>query len=402
MGDRFRLLMGAVIGATAMYYFDPARGRYRRSLVANQLVHARRESSRAARIVGRDVANRARGTVASLRSTLMPTSADDAVLEARTRACLGRVVSHPASIRVEARDGVVTLSGPILEDEIPELLHCVERVHGVREVRDELEAHKEPGNVPGLQGGSRRRGSRSGPFEQANWSPTERFAAAVGGALTLAYGMRQRGVTGTVLGAAGLLLFGRAASNLDLRRLLGVGEERRAIDVQKSIRIRAPVEEVFALWDDFENFPSFMSHVVRVRRLGSGDENRWRWTVRGPSGTRAEFDAVVTEREQNRLIAWRTDASSVVRHGGVVLFLGNDDGTTTVDVKMSYDPIGGALGHAVAWLLGADPKHQMDDDLLRMKTFLETGRAPRDAAAHTPGEAHRQPLHEEEPPPRTH
>jgi uncharacterized membrane protein len=402
MADRLRLLMGAFIGATAMYYFDPSRGRYRRALVANQLVHAGRESRRAAHIIQRDFYNRARGTAATLRSTLMPVSGDDAVLEARARACLGRVVSHPASIHVEARHGVLTLSGPILEDEIPPLLQCVERVHGVREVRDELEAHEEAGNVPGLQGGFRRRGLRRTPFEQANWSPTERLAGAVGGALTLACGVRQRGVTGAVLGAAGLLLFGRAASNLELGRLLGLGMERRAIDVRKSIRIRAPVEEVFALWDDFENFPSFMSHVLRVRRLGSHQENRWRWTVQGPRGARAEFDAAVIAREENRLIAWQTDAGSVVQHGGVVKFIGNGDGTTTVDVKMSYNPIGGALGHAVARLLGADPKRQMDDDLLRMKTYLETGRAPRDAAAHSSGEAPGTPHHEEEPPARTH
>lgn len=401
MGNRFRVLVGALIGATAMYYFDPARGRYRRALVANQLVHAGRESRRAARVVGRDVYNRALGTAATLRSTLMPATADDAVLEARTRACLGRVVSHPASIDVEARDGVVTLSGPILEEEIPSLLDCVERVHGVKQVRDELEAHEEAGNVPGLQGGSRRKGLRRAPFEQSNWSPTERLAGAVGGALALGASMRQRGIAGAALGAAGLLLFGRAASNLDVRKLLGFGAERRAIGVHKSIRIRAPVEDVFALWDDFENFPSFMSHVLRVRRLTTGDGNRWRWTVQGPRGTRTEFDATLTAREENRLIAWQTDEAAAVQHSGVVKFIGNGDGTTTVDVKMAYNPIGGALGHAVARLLGADPKHQMDDDLLRMKTYLETGRAPRDAAAHAPAEQH-PPPHHEEPPPRTH
>ena len=401
MSDRLRVLIGALLGATAMYYFDPARGRYRRALVANQLVHAGRESRRAARVVGRDVYNRAVGTAATLRSTLMPVSADDAVLEARARACLGRVVSHPASIHVEARDGVVTLSGPILEGEIPSLIDCLERVHGVRQVRDQLEAHEEAGNVPGLQGGSRRTGVPRAPFEQTNWSPTERLAGAVGGTLALAAGLRQRGIAGAALGAAGLLLFGRAASNLELRRLLGVGVERRAIDVQKSIRIRAPVEDVFALWDDFENFPSFMSHVLRVRRLATGDGNRWRWTIRGPRGTRVEFDAVVTAREQNRLIAWQTDEGAVVQHGGVAKFIGNGDGTTTVDVKMAYNPLGGALGHAFARLLGADPKHQMDDDLLRMKTYLETGRTPRDAAAHPAGGGHRSPR-AEEPPSRTH
>jgi hypothetical protein len=34
----------------------------------------------------------------------------------------------------------------------------------------------------------------------------------------------------------------------------------------------------------------------------------------------------------------------------------------------------------VAALFGADPKSEMDADLLRMKTMIETGRAPHDAA----------------------
>lgn len=401
MDDRLRTLIGAGIGAAAMYYLDPARGRYRRALVANQLVHVGHKSRRAAGVAGRDVYNRALGTAAALRSTLTTATADDNVLEARVRACLGRIVSHPASVHAEARDGIVTLSGPILENEVAQLIGCVERVHGVKEVRNALDPHAEAGNVPGLQGGSHPRGRERAPFMQTNWSPTERLAGAVGGALAIVFGLRRRSVVGSALGAAGLLLVGRAASNLELRRLLGVGARRHAIEVQKSIRIHAPVEKVFALWDDFESFPSFMSHVLRVRRVDvGGDNNRWRWTVEGPSGTHVEFEAVVTAREENRLISWRTETGAGVQHGGAVKFIDNGDGTTTVDVKMVYNPIGGALGHAVAWLLGADPKHRMDDDLLRMKTYLETGRLPRDAAAHASED--RWPPRTEEAPPRTH
>jgi uncharacterized membrane protein len=51
-----------------------------------------------------------------------------------------------------------------------------------------------------------------------------------------------------------------------------------------------------------------------------------------------------------------------------------------VDVRMSYNPPAGAVGHALARLLGSDPKSAMDEDLARVKTTLETGRPPRDAA----------------------
>ena len=42
----------------------------------------------------------------------------------------------------------------------------------------------------------------------------------------------------------------------------------------------------------------------------------------------------------------------------------------------------GAIGHAVASLFGADPKTEMDEDLLRMKTLIERARFPHDAAKH--------------------
>jgi hypothetical protein len=38
----------------------------------------------------------------------------------------------------------------------------------------------------------------------------------------------------------------------------------------------------------------------------------------------------------------------------------------------------------VATLFGADPKAEMDADLLRMKTMIETGRRPHDAARPAP------------------
>lgn len=47
---------------------------------------------------------------------------------------------------------------------------------------------------------------------------------------------------------------------------------------------------------------------------------------------------------------------------------------------MSYSPPAGVLGHGIAVLLGADPKRQMDDDLARMKEFIERGGMPLDAA----------------------
>ena len=45
--------------------------------------------------------------------------------------------------------------------------------------------------------------------------------------------------------------------------------------------------------------------------------------------------------------------------------------------------VAGALGDRILRMMGFDPKHRFDDDLMRVKTFLETGHAPHDAAVRT-------------------
>jgi uncharacterized membrane protein len=383
MNNPIKTLFSAGLGAAAMYYLDPARGRYRRALVRDQIVHQGYKAKHGASVVGRDTRNRTVGVAATLRSLFSGGQPNDAVLVERVRACLGRAVSHPHSIKVEAADGVITLSGPILEEEVPLLIDCALGVHGVRDLKNQLDVHAEAGDVPGLQGTPRQRPGTRSAFLQTNWSPTARAAGGLGGAVAAIYGFGQRDLAGKIIGAAGLLVLTRALTNLEMRRLFGIGAPRHAVDIQKSIRIHAPVEKVFKLWDNFENFPLFMTHVHRVRRIRTGEnKERWRWSVTGPTATELQFDSVVTAREENRLIAWRTEGEAFVQHAGQIHFLGNDDGSTTVDVKMVYNPVAGAVGHAIARLFGTDPKTQMDDDLLRMKSFLETGKLPRDAAEH--------------------
>ena len=40
---------------------------------------------------------------------------------------------------------------------------------------------------------------------------------------------------------------------------------------------------------------------------------------------------------------------------------------------MSYDPPGGALGHAVASRFGEDPQNVLEADLVRFETLMEAG-----------------------------
>jgi len=215
---------------------------------------------------------------------------------------------------------------------------------------------------------------------QENWSPAARaIAIATGGTLALSTARLGKGL-GIVPAMAGIVFAARGLANLPVKRLFGLGASRRGVDIHKTINISAPIDEVFAFWTDYENFPRFMSKVREVRDAGMG---RSHWIVAGPGGTAIEWNAVLTNCTPYELLAWKTEPDSVVQHAGIIRFHANHDGSTTVNIKMSYNPPAGAIGYTIASLLGWDPKTMMDEDLARMKTMIETGKRPRDAAKRT-------------------
>lgn len=371
MRQRSDLITGVLLGAGAMYLLDPDRGRRRRHLVRDQLVHGMHRMEDAVTASTRDLQNRARGAVAGARGKLSAVPVDDPVLEGRVRARLGRVVSSPGSIDVVADHGLVTLRGAVLQEEVEPLLSTVVSVPGVDEVRNRLDVRESAEGVPGLQGGRRRRGER---FEllQDRWAPGTRLLMGVAGTALLSLAARRGGVLGGVAGAGALAVLSRSVSNLDLASLVGIGGERGgAIEAHKTINVRAAVEEVFAFWNRFENFPRFMSHLIEVTRTGEG---RSHWVARGPGGLPVEWEAVTTELVPNEAIAWRSIEGSVVENSGRVRFLPAADGGTRVDVHMRYTPPAGAIGHLAAALFGRDPRHAMNDDLLRFKSLVEHGK----------------------------
>jgi uncharacterized membrane protein len=382
--DRLSLVAGVGFGAGLMFLLDPRAGRRRRALLRDKMAHAAHKTGDAAGTTARDLAHRATGVAAEARARLRHDEPSDQVLVERVRAELGRVVSHPRSIEVTAKDGQVRLAGPVLAHEVKPLTAAVTGVRGVRSVDNQLEAHERRTDLPSLQGGAARPGVRPELF-RSNWSPTTRLMVGAAGALLAMFGLARReqaGVMGAVL-VFGAGLLARGLTGLETERLFGIWAGRRAVDVQKTIRIAAPIERVFEFWTQFENFPQFMSRVREVRPAKGG---RSHWVVSGPGGVPVSWDAEVTRLIPNRVIAWKSLPGALVAHAGIIRFDREPDGSTRVHIRMSYNPPAGAVGHGIAALLGSDPKHQMDEDLARMKTLIETGKPPRDAARKAAGQ----------------
>lgn len=378
MNRGFRALRGLGLGVGLMYLLDPDMGNRRRALIRDKFSRAVNLIGEAIGARARDVRNRTYGTIASLQSMLTREAVRDEVIAERVRSRLGFVVRHPGSLSVEVKNGHVTLRGPILGWEVDELLDIVRKVRGVRSVENRLDVHQEPGTEPGLQGMPPM--PRGGQFElmQISWSPTARVLAGLTGSALFYYGASRRTAPGTALAVAGATLFARAATNLELKRLVGWRAGRRAIDFDKTMTIAAPREQVFQIWTDYTTFPRLMRHIEDVRETGDG-RSRWTFVIPGPKGLlRFHWNVVTTRFIPNEELAWRTEPDSLIQHAGILKFTDNPDGSTTVHLRMTYNPPGGALGHALAALLRSDPKAVLDEEFMWMKSFIETGIVPHD------------------------
>ncbi len=367
MNKALAVLAGLAFGSGLTYLVDPDRGKRRRALLRDKAVHYSRVSREGVAVAQRDLSNRASGWVAMTSNRLRGEALDDEILVARVRAKLGRHCSHPHAIEVSARKGRVTLSGPVLTAEAGSMLGAIRRMHEVDAIEDRLERH-ELADMPILEGGNVLTPEER-EFRQRYWTPAYRLVTGLGGSGLVLWGLAKRGLSGTGLGILGLGILGRALSNRELRSLIGMGTADRGLAVQKTMTIDASVEQVYAFWIRPENFPRFMRHIREVRNLGAG---RSHWVVSGPAGMAVEWDAVTTRKVENALISWRSVPGSTVANTGTVQLQANPDGSTRLHIQMCYHPPIGMVGHAVATLFGADPKHAMDDDLARMKLLIES------------------------------
>ncbi|MFC4929554.1 SRPBCC family protein [Massilia sp. GCM10023247] len=369
--DVAMMLGGAAAGALLMYMLDPDRGSARRSTSTAAIRHA---GSRTGDALGNawhgigeriGMAAREAGNAASDLADDATTGASKFLDEAGNRASRAYESAKPNGS-----------AGRALENSYD----SASRMAGEAGARADAAATRFSRMA------SQAAGRAMGALhleDRDDVSALLRNPAVVGGGLLGLFGLMRRSPLAAALGLAGLALATRSSGG-GISSLFGAdrssaqsGRGRgKRIELEKSIRIDASPEDVYELWSNYENFPRFMSHVIEVRDLG---RRRSHWVVQGPAGTQFEFDSVLTEQSKGRRLAWRSEPGAEIENAGSVQFEPYRGGTL-VTVRLSYTPPAGALGHGLASLLGSDPKRQMDDDLARMKHFVERGVIPHDAA----------------------
>ncbi|MDB5855990.1 MAG: polyketide cyclase [Herminiimonas sp.] len=374
-GQWVGLVGGMVLGALAMYVADPDMGRRRRAAMQERMRELASRTGDAVNGVMREAGSRASGVQFGASRLLgqqrvMPI--DDHVLEARVRSRISRLSTELDHVGVSARLGTVTLRGPVSAVEKSRLLDLVEGIPGVEYVRDRLQDGDSSSSLARMVGDN---------------AATLKLAAGLGVGLLACYAVSRRGSGGMRAAAAG---FGMLAGlrNMDWRKYFGSSVSGQPVEIEKQIQIQAMPDAVFDIWSRIENFPQFMSHVLEVRDLGRG---RSHWAVRGPAGSDIQWNAQLTEIRRPSRLAWQSEPGAMVENSGSV-DLEPRGGGTLATVCIAWSPPAGVLGQSLALLLGSDPERQLEEDLLRMKRFIERG-VPQQQDTAPPMTTARQILH---------
>jgi len=141
-----------------------------------------------------------------------------------------------------------------------------------------------------------------------------------------------------------------------------------------SITIRRSPSEVYEFWRNFENLPRFLKDVIDIQVLSP---TRSHWKIKLKSGLTAEWEAIITDDEEGKQIAWESLADAEVETNGVVQFLKAPAHRGTIVVlSMNYEVPGGKLTEWSTFFTGEDPDTLTQINLKRLKAYLETGEFP--------------------------
>jgi uncharacterized membrane protein len=355
---------GVATAAAAIFFLDDKHGRDRRAKAGQGARKIAAGIAQGATLATRDTQHRLLGAAKHAWFTLRQQPCDDRILVERIRSRMGRIVSRPHDIHVASDGGTVTLWGHATEVEAHALVDSVRGMRGVREIMDHLdireaatdrERHQDP-----------LRAARNATTLQ--WSPARRLATSLAGAALARYGWRRHDDIGAAISLMGAGLAVQSWMRHNVHSVLAFTDDCPGFALERTVKIKAPLSDIYDFWSDPENYPKVFSHIAAVERQG---ENLYRWTINGPAGIPIHWEGIIVRTVPNTIVEWKSLPGSTVGNFGVARFDANYDASTRLHIRMFYRPPAGILGRFLAELLGADPKKVLDQDLARLKQIFE-------------------------------
>lgn len=203
----------------------------------------------------------------------------------------------------------------------------------------------------------------------------KRVAISTAGGTLLALGLRQRSWTGYAAALAGGWLVyrgiqGDGSREVELATVEELEASAEAIDVQRTLTVQAPREEVRAFLEEPTNLDAVLGTAGSVEAVG---EDRQRWELATPLGGSLTWEMQRVEDED--VLGW---ASADEEELDVQLATrpAPGDRGTEVTLHVGFQPPGGAVGQLVLDRLDVIPHRIIARTLRRTKSLLETGELP--------------------------
>lgn len=219
---------------------------------------------------------------------------------------------------------------------------------------------------------------QSGNVRPAEHSETRRASAG------------PRGYAGSGLGGIGWALAGVAG----VAALAALGAQRRdspnrgprqepgsangwsdAPEVEYSITIERPAEELYRVWREPQTLPRIMAFLAEIRPSGEG---RSEWRADGPLGQSHAWVMQISEERPGELIRATSDGSgALVTESEIRFRAASGQRGTVATLRVRFDPPGGMLGDVAArFFNGVVPKELASKALHAFKSLVLTGEIP--------------------------
>ena len=202
-------------------------------------------------------------------------------------------------------------------------------------------------------------------------SDPERLVSALAGSYALYRATRRKNAVPEIF-IGSYLLFRGITGYCSVYNAIGKTKpdnRSRNVNIQVSLKVDKPREEVYDFWRKLENLPLFMEHLTMVNSI---DEKTSVWEARIPGGMgNLRWRSEIVKERPLELLGWQSLSGSEVENAGKVEFRDAEDGGTELHVVITYHAPLGIAGEGVARMMNPFFHKVVENDIRNFKNYIE-------------------------------